>query len=217
MSEVEGVESETTPGFDEAKLAEMVSAQTQAAFNQVLQQRDEQQQAQYAQALQQQQATQQRQADPLGDWVKPYLAPGLQQSAIQAAAAMDLAEFYQSAEWDALDTLLDDGEMEAAELRKEKQDIKREVEETFQTLLREGRPTNRKSLLQFVMGKRITGDQEKFVARASKKAARTQATALDRARRQADPLASTVASLSPQEIYALPEDKFNTLFGDMQV
>lgn len=220
----EGQEGQDTvvspaPGFDEAKLADMIQAQASQAFSQVLQSRDEQAAQQYQQSLVREQALQSRQgqADPLAEWIKPYVAPGMQQSAMQSAAAMDLAEFYQSEEWDNLDNLLDDGEMSQADLRKEKQDIKKEVEETFKTLMQEGRPTNRKSLLQFVVGKRITNDQETFVKRASKKAVKAQANELEKARRQADPLASTVSSLSPAEIYALPEDKFNTLFGDMQI
>lgn len=113
-----------------------------------------QQQAQAQMQSQQRQAAfnQQYQQDPVAQTLAPYLQPIVQQLTVQAQAANDKADFYS--------------------LHPEASAHRAEVEQMFNTLMAQGRPTDRESLYYFMKGK----DPEKFAKSAADQLAQAQAS-----------------------------------------
>lgn len=210
MAEVEGVENSNGLGnIDEEKLAEFIQNQTAQAFQNTLSNLQQQ-----ATSNMPQQPAQQPASDPIGDLIAPHIQPIVRQSQIAAAAAIDYGEFYSSDELENAVSLLDDGEEDSKKVRA---DLKKDVEATFQQLVRQGIPTPRKEILNLVVGKKLTSDPENFSKKAAKRSQKTQEAQLNKARQNVDIGGATFNSMGREDINNLPDDKFDQLYNSIQI
>lgn len=91
-----------------------------------------------------------KEKDPVADMLGEYINPLIQKANLQTAAVNDKVSFYESVK----------------DIDSEMRD---EVEEHFNKLLQEGRPTSRGDIYDYLLGQKIRKDPEAFVNERLKK------------------------------------------------
>ena len=197
---------ETTPApFDEAKMAQMIQEQVTSSFKTVL----DGIQVSQAQPAQVQPA---QTSDPVADWLNPHLAPHINRANLASAAAMDKADFYSSETWEDLDSLIGDGESDSKE---EKREIRSAVEKKFEDLMKAGVPTPRKTVLELVLGQKLSSKPDEFAEKAAKRSAKKKAAALAKASSASDIGTSQIASMTSEDIHAMKDEDFEKAFANI--
>lgn len=194
-------------GIDTEALANFIQAQTTQAFQKAREENP------VVVQHQEQPVQQQPQQDFWADIINPRIQPQIQQSQMAAAAAIDMANFYNSDEWDQVDDLLDDGDMTVKELKQEKAKIKREVEKTFEDMMKQGRGTSRAAILDYVMGKELRSNADTYRKKAVKRSDKTRQQELANARRGSDIAASGISSMGRDDIMNMGDDDFDKLWS----
>ncbi len=198
----------TPPVFDENKIAELIQKEVASSFKSALAEANENRQTQQVPRQ-----TQQSETDPIAEWLNPHIQPHLQRANLASAAALDKADFYGSEEWENLDEILGEDE---ADLKKEKREIRTLVEKRFEELVKAGVPTPRKTVLELVLGQKMSKDSASFIDKVSKKSAKKKDADLNRARSASDIGAAQVTSMSRDDVYAMDDDAFEKAFADIQ-
>lgn len=195
---------ETSPApFDEAKMAQMIQEQVTNSFKTVLD---------GIQTSQPQQGQQGQTPDPIAEWLNPHLAPHINRANLASASAMDKADFYSSEVWEDLDSLIGDGESDSKE---EKREIRSAVEKKFEELMKAGVPTPRKTVLELVLGQKLSAKPDEFAEKAAKRSAKKKAAALSKASAASDIGTSQVASMSAEDVYAMKDEDFEKAFANI--
>ena len=200
------VVADNTPAFDENRIAELIQKEVASSFKAALSEVNETRQPQQVQL-------QSQTADPIAEWLNPHIQPHLQRANLASAAAMDKADFYGSEEWENLDEILGEDE---ADLKKEKREIRTLVEKRFEELVKAGVPTPRKTVLELVLGQKMSKDSASFIDKVSKKSAKKKDAELNRARSASDIGTAQVTSMNRDDVYAMDDDAFEKAFADIQ-
>ena len=193
------------PAFSQADLESMIQRSVQSSL-----------QGAFENALQQArpQAPPPPQAPPVGaeNPFAEWLNPGLQQANLAAAAAADLATFYGSEEWQDMDEFLIGDSAE--DRKKEKSQMRADIERYFQDMLRAGKPIVRSDIAKFVVGQKLTKDRSAYQESIGKKAKARADDELRNARRRVD-ISGGQADFDPREIYKMSHEEVVKKFGDI--
>lgn len=206
MADLENIDTDKLSEFIQSEVSK--SFEAERAKNQT---QDDNTQTQ----TQQVDNSQNQQTDFWGNVVNPYIEPVKQMTVFMNNAAIDKVNFESSDVWEQLEDLYDDGEDDKSALKTKKKEIKAEVEKRFIDLAKKGIPTSREVILKLVVGEELVANAKSFQAKAAKKHAKTQESELLKAKRGSDIAANSLSSMSRDEIFSIPDEKFDDMFAGM--
>ena len=165
-------------------------------------------------AVQAHQSATQQPDNPFKEWIDPVVNPRLQQAAITAQAAEDKIDFYSSEQWlTELDDLLP-GDSEA-EIKSAKAAIRESLEKTFTSMLKAGKGTFRKDLIDYEIGKYIRENKSKVQESYTKRRNAKVEAELERARRGVDISSGAISNFQPQDVHGMGWDKLVEQYGNV--
>ena len=152
--------------------------------------------------------------NPFQEWIDPIVNPRLARASLQAQSAEDRVEFYTSDEWlTGIDSLLAGDSSEEVSLAKKA--IKDDLEKTFSDMVRAGKGTFRKDLLNLSIGKYIRENHAKVAESYVKRSSVKKEAELDKARRSVDMGSGTMSNFTPQDIHSMDTQKMLEDFGEV--
>jgi len=205
---IEGQQEPAVPQLSREDLEQMIREGVGAGLQQAVQQSLRQQ------PVQQQSSQPQQPDNPFREWIDPVVQPGLQQAHLRTMAMEDKVDFYSSDQWvrDVEDHLV--GETDE-ERRKERAELRADIEQYFANFMQQGRPIIRKDLLDYTLGKRIREQSGKYQDAVHKRKSAVQQAELAKARRHVD-MGGSAMDFDPRSVHAMPIEKVQEQYGDFQ-
>lgn len=185
------------PSFNQEQMQQFIQQSVQNSFRDALQSQEE--------------PVKQQETDPWADIINPHIQPKVQQAELRAAAAEDKSDFYSSDEW-----LVDvEDHFITEDSRKERKELREEVERLFTQQMKAGKPLPRKDILAYLLGNRVLSKKTEYQEAIVKKRTKQQDASLQKARQMQEFSSGNISNYEPQAIHAMTDEKLVETFGNM--
>jgi hypothetical protein len=208
---IEGTEPPVAqPGFDEAKMAELISKNVNSSLKEAIAALP-QPEPQYQQP---QQVDTPVEPDFWDQQINPRVDGKIANVNLRALAAEDKVDFFSSEAWTTeLDEMLPGDTPE--EIAQHKKEIRLRLEKTFTTMLQSGRGTRRADILDYEVGKYLREKKSEFKDSVVKKAGKSREAELEKARRGVDISSGNISNFTAQDIHDMDFERVVKEFGQV--